>query len=513
MDSMTSPSNTATTTAFPPQSRLFVVCGRSVRNEDLERLFSPFGSVASVRIALDRSNKSRGFAFVQYTKASEAAAAIEKLHGAVLLGHTFKVSLAHASSPKGGGKKKDALPSGKRARDDKGEKSAHASKRIGSQATTPTPPHEDDVSATNAIVQSVLSDLVQQIVESHTSTSTKSSLKRKDSEAGARVQWNKRQAATHASSPLSTSSSNINGHESTHRKVPKRPPPPPPPKTPATFPPRAKLFVTSIYEYTHQELHAMFHVYGDFDHVQMVHCHGKLRTMAYVQYTKMSTAAFVLESFADDESLLTVTMADEVKQTSRIMLNWIQLTFTMPTHMLASMVSQCAGMEFMDIPVASDTGAVKGRANIKFANEMLARAAFEYLRAWPEIQTVHLITDPTSSYDVDIRAVESQFAHLMSSPYFSPPPPPPASEEEMWLHLTSTTPFTWHSVQSVVTPVPVVDMVMEQELPAVFEAWLQFGSAKNTLLAMNTLLQTQLYDVSVARHPPLRHSKKAKHLL
>ncbi|KAH9146732.1 hypothetical protein AeRB84_009418 [Aphanomyces euteiches] len=43
---------------------------------------------------------------------------------------------------------------------------------------------------------------------------------------------------------------------------------------------------------------------------------------------------------------------------------------------------------------------------------MLARAAFEYLRAWPEIQTVHLITDPTSSYDVVRRSIHGEFDGL-----------------------------------------------------------------------------------------------------
>ncbi|KAF0693046.1 Aste57867_15941 [Aphanomyces stellatus] len=480
--------------AFPPHSRLFVVCGRLVTNDELDKLFSPFGTVASVRIALDRSNKSRGFAFVQYAKAAEAAAAIEALHGAHLHGHTFKVSLAHASSPKG--KKKDVLlPSGKRARDDKGEKPSHASKRMGSQTSQVDEDAED--AATTAIVQSVLTDMVQHVVD-HVAASSKSSLKRKDSDAGVRAPWSKRQPAT---------------------KVPKRPAPPP--KTSGPFPPRAKLFVTSVYEYTHQELHAMFHVYGDFDHVQMVHCQGKLHTMAYVQYTKMSTATFVLDSFADDRSLLSVTLADEIKQTSRIMLNWIQVAFTMPTPLLTSIVSQCAGMEFIDIPVASDTGAAKGRANIKFTNETLARAALAYLGAAAaarEIQTLQLIADPTSSYEVDIRAVESQFAHLMSTPYYpSTPPPPPSTttDDDMWLHLTSDASFTWHDIQSVVTPVPVLDMVMDHDPPVVFEAWLQFASAKYALLAMNTLLQSCRFHVSVARQPPpsLRHTKKAKRLM
>jgi len=44
---------------YPLYSRLFVVCGRERNTEELQQLFQEFGAVASIHIALDRSQKSR----------------------------------------------------------------------------------------------------------------------------------------------------------------------------------------------------------------------------------------------------------------------------------------------------------------------------------------------------------------------------------------------------------------------------------------------------------------------
>ncbi|EGZ16730.1 hypothetical protein PHYSODRAFT_314413 [Phytophthora sojae] len=50
-------------------------------------------------------------------------------------------------------------------------------------------------------------------------------------------------------------------------------------------PSSAGLFFTSTYK---QELEAMFAVYGDFESVELVKSFGRVRTMAYVRYTKVS---------------------------------------------------------------------------------------------------------------------------------------------------------------------------------------------------------------------------------
>ena len=56
-------------------TRLFVVCGRDADAGSLATLFSQHGSIESLRLLRDR-----GVAYVRYSRASSAAAAIEALH-------------------------------------------------------------------------------------------------------------------------------------------------------------------------------------------------------------------------------------------------------------------------------------------------------------------------------------------------------------------------------------------------------------------------------------------------
>ena len=62
----------------------------------------------------------------------------------------------------------------------------------------------------------------------------------------------------------------------------------------------SKLFVTSGYKYSRQELDAMFRIYGDLQRITIVPVQGKLKTMAYVDYSNTSTAASVVESMSQD---------------------------------------------------------------------------------------------------------------------------------------------------------------------------------------------------------------------
>ncbi|MHC4938650.1 MAG: RNA recognition motif domain-containing protein [Planctomycetota bacterium] len=72
--------------------------------QDLRDLFSADArKVASVAIITDRdSGRSRGFGFVEFGSASDAAAAIEALDGTELHGRPLRVNEAH-DKPKGGG--------------------------------------------------------------------------------------------------------------------------------------------------------------------------------------------------------------------------------------------------------------------------------------------------------------------------------------------------------------------------------------------------------------------------
>ena len=65
----------------PPNSRLFIVCGKTVEEEDFKDAFSTFGEVESVQIHKDRKGESKGIAYVKFSKTSEAALAVEEMNG------------------------------------------------------------------------------------------------------------------------------------------------------------------------------------------------------------------------------------------------------------------------------------------------------------------------------------------------------------------------------------------------------------------------------------------------
>src|SRR4029079_16796503 len=54
----------------------------NVNESDLEALFTPFGTVQSAQVIVDRdTNRSKGFAFVEMSTDAEAQAAIQALNG------------------------------------------------------------------------------------------------------------------------------------------------------------------------------------------------------------------------------------------------------------------------------------------------------------------------------------------------------------------------------------------------------------------------------------------------
>lgn len=67
-----------------------------ISNRDLKKLFSEFGMVKSAKIVLDsETEKSKGIAFIQMFKESEAQKAIKSLNGFLYEGRTLKVSMAN----------------------------------------------------------------------------------------------------------------------------------------------------------------------------------------------------------------------------------------------------------------------------------------------------------------------------------------------------------------------------------------------------------------------------------
>lgn len=67
---------------FPPFSRVFVVCSRNHKEEDIRTAFQPYGNLEDVWMVKDRMTKeNKGICYVKFDKASTAALAIENLDG------------------------------------------------------------------------------------------------------------------------------------------------------------------------------------------------------------------------------------------------------------------------------------------------------------------------------------------------------------------------------------------------------------------------------------------------
>ena len=76
----------------------------STSDDDLNQLFSPFGSVSSARIIKDKfTDRSRGFGFVEMDNDEEALKAIEGVNGKEIDGRALKVSEAKPREDKRGG--------------------------------------------------------------------------------------------------------------------------------------------------------------------------------------------------------------------------------------------------------------------------------------------------------------------------------------------------------------------------------------------------------------------------
>ena len=63
--------------------------------EDLEQLFTPFGSVVSAKVITDKySGRSKGFGFVEFESKDSAEAAINELNGSDYKGRAMVVNEA-----------------------------------------------------------------------------------------------------------------------------------------------------------------------------------------------------------------------------------------------------------------------------------------------------------------------------------------------------------------------------------------------------------------------------------
>ena len=75
-----------------------------VNESDLEALFTPFGTVQSAQVIVDRdTNRSKGFAFVEMGSEDEAQAAIQGLNGRDHDGRNLTVNEAKPREARTGG--------------------------------------------------------------------------------------------------------------------------------------------------------------------------------------------------------------------------------------------------------------------------------------------------------------------------------------------------------------------------------------------------------------------------
>ncbi len=72
-------------------------------DSDLERLFSPHGTVQSAQVIMDRdTGRSKGFGFVEMKTDQEAQAAIAAMNGKEVEGRALKVNEAKPREDRGG---------------------------------------------------------------------------------------------------------------------------------------------------------------------------------------------------------------------------------------------------------------------------------------------------------------------------------------------------------------------------------------------------------------------------
>src|ERR1044072_4663470 len=76
----------------------------NVNESDLEALFTPFGTVQSAQIIVDRdTNRSKGFGFVEMETDAQAQAAIQGLNARDYDGRNLTVNEAKLQDSRGGG--------------------------------------------------------------------------------------------------------------------------------------------------------------------------------------------------------------------------------------------------------------------------------------------------------------------------------------------------------------------------------------------------------------------------
>lgn len=83
----------------PPFSRVFVVCSKGMKEEEVQEAFAVFGPIEDIWMVKDRMTKeNKGICYVKFERASSAAASIEALDGKVIGSDPKPIKVMIASS-------------------------------------------------------------------------------------------------------------------------------------------------------------------------------------------------------------------------------------------------------------------------------------------------------------------------------------------------------------------------------------------------------------------------------
>ena len=71
----------------PPNSRLFIVCGKSITEDEFKEAFEVFGIIEEIWVLKDKvTNEPKGVTYIKFSKTSEAALAMEEMNGKTMPG-------------------------------------------------------------------------------------------------------------------------------------------------------------------------------------------------------------------------------------------------------------------------------------------------------------------------------------------------------------------------------------------------------------------------------------------
>ena len=86
----------------PPNSRLFIIGGRALTEEDFRESFSPFGEIERVDV-----KRGKGITYIKFAKTSAAADALEEMNGKSIAGDPRPLKIVIASTKSQGSNRED----------------------------------------------------------------------------------------------------------------------------------------------------------------------------------------------------------------------------------------------------------------------------------------------------------------------------------------------------------------------------------------------------------------------